>query len=88
MIIAYYLIYKCLSITVNMVSNKTVICGCVDFAKRKYVFFDQSKDFKIWIQRADNLVLDIWCIPVGYIIRFKRSRVLLMCFTWNIIVQP
>ena len=40
-----------------MVSNKCVVIGCVNSAKRKYVFPTNNDDLAIWIARTGNVNL-------------------------------
>jgi len=40
-----------------MVSNKCVVIGCVNAAKRKYTFPIIDVDFNIWVERTENVKL-------------------------------
>lgn len=40
-----------------MVSNKCVVIGCVNAAKRKYTFPIIDVDFNIWVERTGNIKL-------------------------------
>jgi len=37
-----------------MVSNKCIVSGCINAAKRKYVFPINDQDFVVWVERAKN----------------------------------
>lgn len=38
----------------SMVSNKCVVFGCTNPAKRKYIFPINDHDFEIWVKRSSN----------------------------------